>query len=790
MDETAAVDPNRRKPTPEFTWEDLSTALLPVLACFLGGATEKWAEGIVVAVLGLLLVLNPPRFSAGWLFRGIAVAFMACAALAFLPASWFMQPTWRQALVNDFGMALPNTVSPQPWISSGCLLSLFAGLCWLTYVVSGDVEVRAARRQFRIFAGGVILLAALAIVLYLANAVLPFWHNQRRFGPFPNRNQTASLFGITSVIIVACAHEEIRRRRKGWIFWLLGLAVIVAAVVLNFSRAGIGLVIAGIGAWVAVLALRSASKKGIAIGLSIVLVLLTAMLLFGGETLERFHLRGAAGATVANDFRWLIFRDALALIKASPWCGIGLGNFSPVFALFRDSSAGQTRALHPESDWLWLWSELGWPGVALVVAGGLVLFWRAFPFVEGSNQWFRTAALIAVVLFGLHGLIDVSGHRVGSAYAGLFLLGMAVRRPIATVASVWLTRAFRVFGFALIVIGLTWVVTVYRQIPLPGSVGVDVEKHLANAANVGRNFDETIARASQGLTWAPLDWELYFLRALGEVGAKRPPAEAVDDFRRARFLEPMSFEVPYQEGVAWMTRDRLLALTAWREALRRAGPQRSELYSRMLSSANTLNPAFAHALEEFGGSRPDLTFTSLERANGETFRTTLHHLVDDEAGFQSLTAEQRARVFELWTERGELADLASYVDAHPDVLELAWRGVAKYRASLKDFRGAYNLTKRFGARPALPQVTGEMSIDQLQKAFVANPTDYQAGFALYHQQMEAKKVDDALNTVRRFTTRPGAPPYFHFLEAEGWEAKGNYERAWQAWSAYDAAKAN
>ena len=34
-----------------------------------------------------------------------------------------------------------------------------------------------------------------------------------------------------------------------------------------------------------------------------------------------------------------------------------------------------------------------------------------------------------------------------------------------------------------------------------------------------------------------------------------------------------------------MTRIRLLAITAWREALRRAGPERPELYGRMLSDA-------------------------------------------------------------------------------------------------------------------------------------------------------------------------------------------------------------
>src|SRR3954470_102417 len=92
MDESEAVDPNRRRPTPQFTWEDLATASLPVLACFLGGATEKWAEGIVVALLGLLLLLTPPRFSLGWAFHGIVLALVAWSATAFLPATWFMQP--------------------------------------------------------------------------------------------------------------------------------------------------------------------------------------------------------------------------------------------------------------------------------------------------------------------------------------------------------------------------------------------------------------------------------------------------------------------------------------------------------------------------------------------------------------------------------------------------------------------------------------------------------------------------------------------------------------------------
>ena len=40
-------------------------ALLPVLACFLGGATQKWSAGIVVALLGIFVLARPPRFSLG-----------------------------------------------------------------------------------------------------------------------------------------------------------------------------------------------------------------------------------------------------------------------------------------------------------------------------------------------------------------------------------------------------------------------------------------------------------------------------------------------------------------------------------------------------------------------------------------------------------------------------------------------------------------------------------------------------------------------------------------------------
>ena len=165
--------------------------------------------------------------------------------------------------------------------------------------------------------------------------------------------------------MLACGQDDIRLGRKRWLFWALGLAALVAAIILNFSRAGILILVAGSGLWLGAFALRKGSAARIALGISVLLILLTVMLLFGGQTFERFNLRSPEGSGLATDLRWAIFRDALQLIRASPWCGIGLGNFDEVFAVFRNASLTSARTIHPESDWFWLWVELGWPAVML-----------------------------------------------------------------------------------------------------------------------------------------------------------------------------------------------------------------------------------------------------------------------------------------------------------------------------------------------------------------------------------------------------------------------------------------
>src|SRR5205814_10206018 len=98
----------------------------------------------------------------------VLLAFLLWSLIAFLPASWFFQPDWRATYLNDFGISLPTTLSPQPWISLTCLCSFVAGMSWVYLVCAQQLELREARLPLRLFTSGILLLAALCFLCWRA----------------------------------------------------------------------------------------------------------------------------------------------------------------------------------------------------------------------------------------------------------------------------------------------------------------------------------------------------------------------------------------------------------------------------------------------------------------------------------------------------------------------------------------------------------------------------------------------------------------------------------------------
>jgi len=176
-------------------------------------------------------------------------------------------------------------------------------------------------------------------------------------------------------------------------------------------------------------------------------------------------------------------------------------------------------------------------------------------------------------------------------------------------------------------------------------------------------------------------------------------------------------------------------------------------------------------LEQIGLADHELMLVYLQGAAGGDFRTAVHDLLERDPVLGGFSPEEKTRLFSLWADRGDPDELVMAVENHHDWMASAWRAVARHKASQKSFRAAFELVRRFGEKPALPQATSDRSIEQLLQSFHETPENFEVGYQLFNEQLRVGKTDDALTTARHFTCLGNCPPYFHYLEAEAWAAK-------------------
>lgn len=752
-----------------------------LLAPFLGGSTERWSQGIVLLLLAVVVAAWPPR-SFG--FPGFACAALAVicllAAVSFLPAAWFGLPQWRQQLTGQLGVSLAPALSPQPWVSAGCIVLLLTGMVWICWLASQTWDPGEKRLLADTFVLGAAVLAAVALAAFYCKTPVSFWHSERGFGPFPNRNQSGNFFAISAIPALACAYENFRANKIRALLFVVAEGVLVAALVTSYSRAAVILFFAGASVWIASLALVSRTAKSIAVCASLLIVLAAAFLIFGGETLRRFQ----GEETVGFGFRWLIYKDVFSLIRSSPWCGIGLGNFEGVFSLFRRESAMPSHILHPESDWLWLWAEMGRMSVVAVVFVAVALFERVLPLHRGTNRRLRLAAAAAALVFAAHGAVDVSGHRLGSALPGLFVLGLALNNPVTACRHRFVPVCFRLAAAVLGTVGALWLAAVWEGWVLPDTTGMEAVKREAQQWIAQKKYFDATVVTTTATARAPLDWELYFLRATAEACDGNWP-HAFDDFRRVNALESTSPLVTFEEGRIWLNSRPSLAIPAWSETLRRCPPQEApQYYARMLDFVGG-DSALRGMLHRLAGKSFDLELVYLGGATADEFKDVINGVLHSDPELRSLNDGQKAALFRLWAAKGDAADLMQRFSANAGWQRLAWRQMAGYKAAQGDPQGACETALRFLPPPVLPGISRSDRAGDLRQRLLLHSGDYAAGYALYGALMDEKDEHAAMQVLRGLTARPDCPRYFHFLEARLAFRLRDFAASWSALQKYE-----
>jgi tetratricopeptide (TPR) repeat protein/O-antigen ligase len=765
-------------------WTGYAIVFLTLLAPVLGGSTSGWAQASLALLTGIFFVVAPPRRSLGrWLnFLFLTIALLPI--IGFLPAFLFPAPAWRIA-INNLGVQFPSTWSPQPWLTleSACLL--WFGLAWTYYLFAYEWKPSLREKVWDVFCIGILGLAATLAICYAINLHVPFWPNVKEFGFFPNRNQTSNVLGLGGIFLYANAFRHLQHgRRRGWL-WLAGLALVCWALILNFSRGGIILFFAGTFVWHIwwLITARAGNQKLIAWGPLAILAAL--LLLAGGTTWLRFRHESIDLLSLSQNGRVSIQRDAIDLFKASPLLGTGLGNFRSLFTAARHFYTSSSEAIHPESDWLWFAVEAGFAGPLLFLVGLIAWFRRSIPFPAGTWRGMRVAGLLCGIGFVVHGLFDVSGHRLGSLWPALFLASVALNPQIRNETSATIAKLYRVLGPFVSALGMWWLASVFGANVGPTSSRLAQLSAEVDQASVAGDYNRILSLATEGLAFAPLDWSLHYQRGLAQAFLYRSRPDVLRDFAVARYLLPNWPDLYIKEGTVWLTvNEPDLAFDIWEQGMRRWPDNACELYSDIYGIVMNV-PDLRDRWRQLGHTDRRCLTILLRSSDATEFELELERLLEEDPDLRGLTNDELSVLFTAWYQKGDKLRLVEALRAHPEWEKIAWPQLARAFADLRDFRQAYETVSRFSTPPpSLPEIDASQ-IPLLAARFQVNHDVGHDGFQLAAAQFKSGAYDDALQTIQIALTDPRAPRALQFIAAQIQATRKNWPKAWEAMAKYE-----
>jgi hypothetical protein len=735
---------------------------------------------ILMALTGVIFVLFPPRRALPLFPTVVMTGLLLIAFLAFLPAGWFRVPAWRADLTS-LGAVLPSTRTAQPWITFQWTILLFMVLAWSYYLLASDWTRSGRDRTLVIFAVGVLILGGLLVFAHVTGQRIPFWPDVPEFGFFPNRNQTSNVFGLAGIIIYALGLHRLQQHRPTWWLWLCSLSLICWALILNYSRSGIILFFGGAIVWHSWWLFQARERRGPLLALCAVALLFGVLLLNGGKTLARFQ---SAEELSPRNGRVQIFRDALHLSREAPFLGVGLGNFRPLFSGARHYSLSTSEAVHPESDWLWGAVELGWFAPALTL---LAIFWwlgRCFPFAPGTGRTLRVAALICGVAFAIHGLVDVSAHRLGTLWPALLMASLALYPERDSEASNLVSWIYRAIGVMLLAFAICWIASVAGTGRFPTTATVArLEREVEHAVSQG-DYQRAFEQANEGLVLAPLDWLLYHHRGVAEAALYHPRGEASRDFTIARRIFGNWPDLYLREGNVWIELGEPdLAFEIWKEGMQKLGGNAVILYEG-ISNVVRKDPELRDQWFDLAGEDPRCLLMALSTATPVEFSLQLDRLLTANPDLKGFSPPELQTLFQIWLRSGDNLSLVEATAKNPDWKRIAFREVSRAYAGLQDYQQAYGALAHYGSPAKLPDV-GAADIQSLGQRFKISADPGRDGLLLAVAEWRNRLGDDALRTITIASTSSRPPAELDYLASEIWASKGDWQKAWEARAKYE-----
>jgi len=282
-------------------------------------------------------------------------------------------------------------------------------------------------------------------------------------------------------------------------------------------------------------------------------------------------------------------------------------------------------------------------------------------------------------------------------------------------------------------------------------------------------------------------WEPYYDRARVELALNGDEAAALQDFRRARFLEPTWAGLPYKEGMLWVNYDSALAYAAWREALQLNDNVPEGTWHNIRDALRDV-PDGDDYLSNLSKTRPNYRYEYLMSVAPERFAAEWQ----DELANDPLLAKYddpvygpmwRQSLLERWAELDGPAAL-DYLGKNPRLAPQAWLVRLRALAQSGRYDEAMNLARKRLPAAVLPTAGMALYDDDsdstLAEMFQNNPQDLVVGAVLLKRQLDAKNWSDAFKTLDELNALKMPPPFVSWWRAQLLEQQGHSDEAWQA----------
>lgn len=739
-----------------------------------GGATNEYSQAFLLLLTGGLLIFTPIRKLPE---HRISLALLAIMAWMFI-STWLPFPF---ETASDWvaskrpGLSVGAGISAQPVLSGEKSLFFFVGLCWFLLVIQKPLHHYRRLEVLRLALWMVALLALFTVSCVITNIQHPFTWGTHRFSFFPNHNQSGAIFAMGGILSLGFLIRSMRRREWNAVAYLGALIVICLAVFMGMSRSAVIALFGGCAIYILLTLERKNFRFYVKIGVPIILVFGASFIVYGGKLLDEFMSLLSIGG-VNDEIRVRIWMDATRMALAFPILGVGLGNFRYFFPYFIDSVSTPQAIYHPESDFLWVWTELGLVGLLLVIAAIVFLFIRLDPKDVRESKGVRLAGFVAIFMFLLASLIEVSGHRLGTAMMALLIYGLIQPEHAKFHKIKGLKWASRGVGAMLMILALSWIYLMVIKIPVVSSqVFAFSEKRLSEIYETydPESFDHEIDRWLQRYPMVAVLHDLKGISAITSGNLER----AVEGFDSAHALNPVWWKPYINHGIYIYSFDFDTALRYWRTGLSLAGNQNVEALEFIIGRIPSTRIVELRDLT-YGDRDLQFFFLSKLRRRPIDYSKEMGLELAINPELNGFSSEQKQALLWSFSEINGPAMLRRLLDRYPSLGTENWSIRSLLRAGEGAYKDAARLAVMNYPEPQMIDLTKGRTQTAIRTEYLLDSKDPLKVIALVQKQKQDGNYEDAIVTLEISRGKGVSHPYLEYQRALVNFHLGQYEESW------------